>query len=54
MTLNEKLEVISDLEAEGLSEEFVESLMEQIENPEPVVKRYRSFKELLDDANLEE
>ena len=54
LTLNEKLNIISDLEAEKLSEELIESIVEQIENPEPVGKRYKSFKELLADIENDE
>ena len=54
MTLNEKLNVISDLEAERLSEELIESILEHIENPEPIAKRYNSFKEMLDDMENDE
>lgn len=54
MTLNEKLNVIADLEAEKLSEEFIESILEQLENPEPIGKRYSSFKELLADIENDE
>ena len=54
MTLNEKLNVIADLEAENLSEELVESIIDHIENPEPRGKRYNSFKEMLADMENEE
>ena len=54
MTLNEKLDVIADLEAENLSEELIESIIEHIENPEPRGKRYNSFKEMLADMENEE
>ena len=54
ITLNEKLNVIADLEAEKLSEELIESIVEQIENPEPIGKRYSSFKELIADLESDE
>lgn len=54
MTLNEKLDVIADLEAENLSEELIESIIEHIENPEPRGKRYNSFREMLADMENEE
>ena len=54
LTLNEKLEVIADLEAEKLSEELIESIVEQLENPEPIEKRYNSFKDLLADLTNDE
>ena len=54
MTLTEKLNVISDLEAENLSEELITSILEHIENPEPRGKRYSSFKEMLADMENEE
>ena len=54
MTLNEKLNLIADLEAEKLSEELIESIVEQIENPEPLGKKYSSFKEMLADMENEE
>lgn len=34
MTLNEKLNLISDLEAEGLNEEMIESVVHMEEHPE--------------------
>lgn len=54
LTLNEKLNVISDLEAEKLSEELIESIVEQIENPEPIGKRYSSIKEFMADLDSDE
>ena len=54
MTLNEKLNIIADLEAEKLSEELIESLVEQIEKPEPIGKRYSSIKELMADLENDE
>ena len=54
MTLNEKLNLIADLESEKLSEELIESIVEQIEHPEPLGKRYASFKEMLADMESEE
>ena len=54
LTLNEKLNVMADLEAEKLSEELIESIIEQLDNPEPIGKRYNSFKELLADLENEE
>lgn len=54
MTLNEKLNLIADLEAEKLSEELIESIVEQLEHPEPLGKRYSSFKELLADLDDDE
>lgn len=54
MTLNEKLNVISDLESENLSEELIESIIDHIENPEPRGKRYKSFKELMEDLESED
>ena len=54
LTLNEKLNIISDLEAEKLSEELIESIVEQIENPEPRGKRYNSVKELMKDLESDE
>lgn len=54
LTLNEKLNIIADLEAEKLSEELIESIVEQVEHPEPVGKRYKSFKELLVDIENDE
>lgn len=53
MTLNEKLNVIADLEAENLSEELIESIIDHIENPEPRGKRYSSVKELMEDLESE-
>lgn len=54
MTLTEKLNLIADLESEKLSEELIESIIEQIENPEPLGKKYSSFKEMLADMESEE
>lgn len=54
LTLNEKLNVIADLEAEKLSEELIESIVEQLENPEPTGKRYSSIKELMADLENDE
>ena len=49
LTLNEKLNILADLEEEKLSEELIESIINQIENPEPFGKRFRSAKELIED-----
>ena len=54
LTLNEKLNIISDLEAEKLSEELIESIVDQIENPEPLGKRYKTFAELMEDLDNDE
>ena len=54
MTLNEKLNLIADLEEEKLSEELIESIVEQVEHPEPLGKKYSSFKEMLADMEDEE
>lgn len=54
MTLNEKLNIIADLESEKLSEELIESIIEQIENPEPISKRYKTVKELMEDLKSDE
>lgn len=54
MTLNEKLNLISDLENERLSEDLIESIVDQVENPEPIGKRYSSVKELMDDLESDE
>lgn len=54
LTLNEKLNVIADLEAEKLSEELIESIVEQLENPEPLGKRYKTFTELVEDLDNDE
>ena len=54
MTLNENLNLIADLENERLSEELIDSIIDQVENPEPQGKRYRSFKEMLADMEKEE
>lgn len=54
LTLNEKLNVIADLEAEKLSEELIESIIEQLENPEPLGKRYKTAKELIEDLESDE
>ena len=48
MTLNEKLSFISDLENEHLSDELIESLLEQVENPEPAKRRFKTIQELMD------
>lgn len=37
LTLNEKLNLISELEAENLSESLIEDIVELIENPEDPV-----------------
>ena len=54
MTLNEKLNIIADLEEEHLSEELIESIIEHIENPEPRGKRYSSVEELMADLESDE
>ena len=54
LTLNEKLNIIADLEAEKLSEELIESILEQVEHPEPHGKRYATVKELMDDLRSDE
>lgn len=54
MTLNEKLNLIADLENERLSEELIESIVDQVQNPEPIVKRYISVKDLMDDLDSDE
>lgn len=54
MTLNEKLNLIADLEAEKLSEELIESIIEHAEKPEPLGKRYKSVKELMEDLRGDE
>ena len=53
MTLNEKLNVIADLEEENLSEEIIGSIIEDIENPEPRGKRYSAVEELMSDLESE-
>ena len=54
LTLNEKLNLIADLEQEKLSEELIEGIIEHVEHPEPLGKRYSSFKELLADLDNDE
>ena len=54
MTLNEKLNVIADLEEENLSEEMIESIIKDVENPEPRGKRYSSVEELMSDLESDE
>lgn len=54
LTLNEKLNLISDLEAENLPEELIESIIEHVEHPEPLGKRYKTVKELMEDLNSDE
>lgn len=46
MTLNEKLNLISDLEAEGLNEEMIESVVYMEEHPQ----EWKKF-ETVEDAN---
>lgn len=54
MTLNEKLDVIADLEEENLSQELIESIVDQLENPEPLGKRYKTANELIEDLESDE
>lgn len=54
MTLNEKLDVIADLEEENLAQELIESIVDQLENPEPLGKRYKTAKELIEDLESDE
>lgn len=54
MTLNEKLDIITDLENENLSEELIESMIEQLECPKFIDKRYKSVKELIEDLENDE
>ena len=54
MTLNEKLDVIAALEEENLSQELIESIVDQLENPEPLGKRYKTAKELIEDLERDE
>ena len=54
MTLNEKLNIIADLETENLSEELIESIVDQLENPEPLGRRYKTAKELMKDLERDE
>ena len=54
MNLTERLNIITDLEQENLSEELIESILDQIEHPEPVSKRYKTAKELIEDLENDE
>lgn len=54
LTLNEKLNVIADLEEEKLPQELIESIVDQLENPEPIGKRYKTAKDLIVDLERDE
>ena len=54
MTLNEKLSFIADLENENLSEDMIERIVESVENPEPIGKRYATVQELMGDLEDED
>ena len=53
MTLNEKLSFIADVENEKISEDMIQRIVESVENPEPVGKRYANVQELMSDLEDE-